>query len=113
MVPRLFPTTPMMDFFAGLVPGMSHLLKSSGHVVDLEDGALLTQLVKLLDPSSLDEQSKLAPPQLKVQNSSLGGFNISDMAISHLQDNQLAWPKHLDEHPDQVLLHVLEKSVMK
>ena len=129
MIPRLFPTTPMMDFFAGVVPGMWHLLKSSGHVVS-GDGMInnheskeLVGLVKSLEeiygqssastgPTN-SSTSTLFPPVLKLTDTSLDGFSIGDMAISHILDNQSAWPKQLNDHPDQVLLHVLEKSVPK
>lgn len=105
-IPRLFPTTPMIDFVAGLVPGLCQLLKNSGQK---EEGRMHLADQLLLESMGNNNHR---PPKLKFLDASLKGFQASDMAISHLHDNQATWNGLMD-HPDQVLLHVLEHSLSK
>ena len=51
---------------------------------------------------------QLQLPTLIVQDESLKGFSIPDMALSHIQSNQTVWNCY--DVPDDTLLEVLQHS---
>jgi hypothetical protein len=48
-------------------------------------------------------------PQLTVADESLEGFSVPDMALSHIQSNQIVW-KSFDV-PDATLTEILKHSM--
>ena len=96
LIPRIFPHVPIMTFYASLLPGISHLLSS--------------QNSQLVSQELLDRIERLDTiPHLTVEDKSLEGFSVPDMALSHIQSNQTA-SKALDL-PDSDLMEILEESI--
>lgn len=129
LIPRLFPELHPISFLAGLVPGLCDVVlkkQQKNHQPDAVATSLNNNsrlLVELLmhpqnlgstSSSSTTDSSMLStppppPPPLSIQEESLQGFSIPDMALSHIQSNRAAC-KALDV-PDSVLIDVLQRSI--
>lgn len=101
LIPTIFPHVHVLTFFASLLPGICDVVEEQNH--NDESISKLVQLVKGISSESI--------PQMKVNDTSLDGFSVPDMSLSHIQSNQAVW-KSFDV-PNKVLLRILEQSIQK
>jgi hypothetical protein len=97
LIPRIFPHVQVLTFFASLVPGLCHCLETKNN----DDN--VSQILERIRTSGI------MIPQLTVADESLGGFSVPDMALSHIQSNQIVW-KSFDV-PDATLTEILKHSM--
>ena len=76
---------------------------------DLDDGGEVDHDEGLQQQQRPMEGGMRPPPSLVPRDESLQGFTIPDIALSHIQSNQVAW-KPIDV-PDDVMLQVLQHSL--
>jgi hypothetical protein len=111
LIPRLFPEMHPLSFFASLVPGLCHVVQKQKQSTTTTRGNSNNnnnQQIDLLISILREENSRTLPlqlPTLIVQDESLKGFSIPDMALSHIQSNQAVWNCY--DVPDDTLLEVL------
>jgi hypothetical protein len=132
LIPRLFPELHPISFLAGLVPGLCDILLKKQHkhyqpnevatsLNNNNHSRLLMELLMHPQPlsstSSPTTESSMRstvppppPPLLTIQEESLQGFSVPDMALSHIQSNRSTC-KALDV-PDSVLIDILQRSIV-
>jgi hypothetical protein len=110
LIPRLFPEMHPLSFFASLVPGLCHVVQKQKQSTTTTRGNSNnnSKQINLLISILREEKRRTMPlqlPTLIVQDESLKGFSIPDMALSHIRSNQAVWNCY--DVPDDTLLEVI------
>ena len=102
LLPTIFPQTNPIAFFASLVPGLLHVVKSSNMAANEP------QLQSLIDVLEHQQQHQHLLPQVLVHDE-YKGFSIPDMALSCIESNQQVW--NCLDADTEILMTVLQHSI--